>query len=714
MITFAPWTVRADPAEAAAASVPAASSAPVDVSVHGERSEGKKLQESAEAVTVIDLKNAKHQSADLGEVLARTQGVGVRRSGGLGSSSVLSLAGLQNDHIRTFVDGIPVELSGYPFGIVNIPVNLVERIEIYRGVVPARFGLDALGGAINVVTNRKQTSAVSASYQVGSFGTYRTNVNGRYRDESSGLVGAASLFLDLAKNNFMMNDRALSRPDGTSEIRTVPRFHDAYQAYGGHLEFGVVDRPWARRLMVEGFASKTHKEWQHNAVMTVPYGEVTSSEGTFGGNVHYEVALARALELELLATYAHRAINFRDMSEYRYRWTGDIARKLAVRGEAFGEIGDADGPVAVDTTTSENLWLGRVGVIGHLHTDHVARLYVTTQLVDRRSHDYVKARRNYGLVDTAVEVVAGLEYESDWFDKRLSNIIFGKVYWFSPTSEGRVVIPGIAPYVRSATRHTETFGGGDSLRFRITPWLITKASYEYAIRLPRADELFGNGLLVRKNTELQPESSHNINIGPRLELKGTPIGSVVGDVNAYWRETRDQILLLPSPSFAAYQNIANARTYGLENALMWQSPGRWLTLDGTVTWVESRNQSNKGPFAGFSGMRIPGRPFLFGSWGARFHAGGLPRPEDGLDFFYAGRYVRSFYRGWEGVGDAQFKMTVPAQMSHAVGVTYYKVFRDGRYSFSFEVDNVTDAALYDSWGVQRPGRAFNVKITGSL
>ena len=41
-----------------------------------------------------------------------------------------------------------------PFGIANVPVNLIERVEIYRGVVPIRFGADALGGAVNLVSDQ--------------------------------------------------------------------------------------------------------------------------------------------------------------------------------------------------------------------------------------------------------------------------------------------------------------------------------------------------------------------------------------------------------------------------------------------------------------------------------------------------------------------------------------------------------------------------------
>ncbi len=93
----------------------------------------ERLRQSAQAITVIETEQAQRRTADLGEVLARTQGVGVRRSAGLGSWARFSLNGLTDEQIRFFIDGVPLDLAGYPFGVSNVPVNLVERVEIYRG-----------------------------------------------------------------------------------------------------------------------------------------------------------------------------------------------------------------------------------------------------------------------------------------------------------------------------------------------------------------------------------------------------------------------------------------------------------------------------------------------------------------------------------------------------------------------------------------------------
>jgi outer membrane receptor protein involved in Fe transport len=70
---------------------------------------------------------------------------------------------------------------GFPFGVANVPVNLLERVEIYRGVVPVGYASDALGGAVHFVSDQSFENRFAGSYQLGSYGTRRATLFGRYR-----------------------------------------------------------------------------------------------------------------------------------------------------------------------------------------------------------------------------------------------------------------------------------------------------------------------------------------------------------------------------------------------------------------------------------------------------------------------------------------------------------------------------------------------------
>jgi hypothetical protein len=64
------------------------------------------------------------------------------------------------------------------------------------------------------------------------------------------------------------------------------------------------------------------------------------------------------------------------------------------------------------------------------------------------------------------------------------------------------------------------------------------------MRLPRPDEVFGSAALIQANLELEPEVSHNANLGPRVELRRTSLGDFTRDVNAFVRESDELIMLL--------------------------------------------------------------------------------------------------------------------------------------------------------------------------
>ncbi|HTV23214.1 MAG TPA: TonB-dependent receptor, partial [Polyangiaceae bacterium] len=395
----------------------------------------------------------------------------------------------------------------------------------------------------------------------------------------------------------------------------------------------------------------------------------------------------------------------RDMATHVYRWTGERGRPVGregARGELRGE--------AIDQSVYENSFYARAGASYDISEAHVLRASITPQFIARTGDDHVPERVDLlGLDDGVLQLVGGAEYQAGSDDDALSNIAFAKGYYLHATHEERP--QGVAnPVVLDITRDMSNWGIGDGLRYRLSDWLLAKASYEYATRLPRPDELFGDGALVESNTGLKPEQSHNVNLGPRFDLRRTGYGDVLVDINGFLRESKDQIILLAGSNFIPYANIADMRVLGIEGALAWTAPGRWLTLDGSFTWQDVRNTSDSGPFAQMNGMRIPSRPWLFASWSARFR---IERSRYAFEPFYQGRYTHGFDRGWA-IGDPEFKISLPAQVNHDAGISYSLTPAYGRLGASFQVDNFTNASLFDTFGVQRPGRSLNLKVTAEL
>lgn len=96
------------------------------------KTESREIKESGYDINVIETKQIENRSIDINPFLSRTAGVRVRESGGLGSDFSYSLNGMSGRSIRFYVDGVPIDRYGAGYGINNFPVNLIERIEIFK------------------------------------------------------------------------------------------------------------------------------------------------------------------------------------------------------------------------------------------------------------------------------------------------------------------------------------------------------------------------------------------------------------------------------------------------------------------------------------------------------------------------------------------------------------------------------------------------------
>lgn len=92
-------------------------------------------------VTVIRPEEFKGEQKDLADFLKMVPGVHVREVNGKGQYTVVTVRGSTAAQVGVFVDGILTNLGGdAAVDISTIPVKNVERIEVYRGYIPARFG----------------------------------------------------------------------------------------------------------------------------------------------------------------------------------------------------------------------------------------------------------------------------------------------------------------------------------------------------------------------------------------------------------------------------------------------------------------------------------------------------------------------------------------------------------------------------------------------
>lgn len=680
-------------------------------------SEARKLELSAKSVQVIETRELKLKTADLGEVMAKTEGVNVQRAGGLGSNIRFSLNGLSGDQVRFFYNDIPLRFTPYAFGIANVPVNMIDRVEIYKGVVPIQFGADALGGAVNLSSPGIYDGMTgSASYQVGSFNTHRITGNINYAHDQTNLFAVAGGFYDYTDNNYKI-DVAIPNEQGRLQQRTVRRFHDGYRAYGANLRLGIRNKKWANELSLEGYYGDYRNEIQNSqapglvdlpdlgieqAVAGNPFGEVLFTSFSTGLNINYNVNLGNKWKLDLKVGYNYDERVSVDTTRNLYNWLGEVIRVQNLPGE-FG-LGNHL------VTTSESVF-ARQQLNYAISDKQVLKLSVAPTYAYRTGNDLlIEDDVDPALDDRYLfDLVTGIEYTSHWLDERLQNIAFVKNYRqgiriesFDQSLEETIV----------DERSTGNYGAGNGLKFDWSSRFFTKLSYEFAYRLPRQDEIFGDGQLIVQNLELRPESSHNVNFQWRYSNKEKSITAWQFQGNFFLRQVDDLIFLLVDQNdFGSFQNVWSATSQGVELSGKWGDFIKGLAISANTTYQRYLNASETGPFVDFKGDRIPNTPYFFANASAKYEMTGVLKRQDRLSVSWDVRYVHSFFLSWESAGLQQFKAEVPNQTIHAAGITHRMNIKSIQNALTLEVQNLTNAKVFDLFGLQRPGRAFYIKST---
>jgi iron complex outermembrane receptor protein len=160
-VVLAPTTARSDPLDLR----------PVEVRDTRIEPGSAQAEDTAFRLT-LDAQRAALEGGDLAEHLGRTIGVQVRRMGALGDPASLLIRGSSASQVLVLLDGIPLALGRG--GLVDLslfPLLALGSVEVFRGYVPAEFGAEGLGGAVNLVPGRAGREAVTRILTgVGSHG----------------------------------------------------------------------------------------------------------------------------------------------------------------------------------------------------------------------------------------------------------------------------------------------------------------------------------------------------------------------------------------------------------------------------------------------------------------------------------------------------------------------------------------------------------------
>ncbi|HZH54892.1 MAG TPA: TonB-dependent receptor plug domain-containing protein, partial [Sphingobacteriaceae bacterium] len=291
-------------------------------------SEKERIETKGFAVNVVETQKSALQTLQTNELLDRSAGVRIRQDGGLGSRIQYNINGMTGNAVKIFIDGIPSTNFGPSFSLNSIPPVLIDRIEIYKGVVPAYLSDDALGGAINIITKHHNQNSWSTSYSIGSFNTHQAALNGAYRAQS-GFFSDFSAFYNYSDNDYSVWGEEITFRDYQGAVianQKARRFHDAFESYGAKFELGWSGVKWADRFSIGAVFSQDYKEIQNGVTMQRVFGDRHSRRQGQVASLTYskDKLFVEGLSLQWHAQYSWLHAQVIDTVGMMYDWRGPI------------------------------------------------------------------------------------------------------------------------------------------------------------------------------------------------------------------------------------------------------------------------------------------------------------------------------------------------------------------------------------------------------
>lgn len=688
----------------------------------------KQIEEKGFAVNVIETKAAAIQSIQVNELLDQSAGVRVRQSGGLGSHTHYNLNGMTGNSVKIFIDGVPIRNFGSSFSLNSIPPSLIKRIEVYKGVVPPHLSEDAMGGAINIVLNSITKNELTASISAGSFGTYRSDINGGYRNNKNGFTARGSAFLNYADNDYEVwgDDVAVALSAGTPDVYIkAKRFNDRYRSQSAKAEIGYTNVNWADKFLIGTLLSNMDKQIQTGATMEVVYGNRFTEQNTNMYSLDY--AKANLIENLDVSTFV-------SLSRLNRKTIDTIATQYSWLGHPTSYYNDPDvwasGAEAGDPTLQKDLDQTintRTNIAYKITDNNKFQVNHMLNTFTRDSDDPMLPAIENALDEERkyMKNILSFSFENIAFNEKLRSTAFVKSYHMDRTSKLRTRTGNTTNSeieIEENNIKSNDIGYGGVLSYAITPNISVFGSAEKAIRLPEAGEVFGDvSANINAAILLKPEHSKNYNLGfsyNNIKFNNHTFGITT---NTFIRNTQDLIRQFPvtiSGNVEEYflnTNIGNVKTKGFDFELNYNYNKR-IFFSGNTSFFDAREtiistDSNGNPVDTASDDRLRNTPYFTMNYNLRYNKKDFIQKGSKLSCYTNLLYVHEFLREGTILGGNN-KTTIPTQESLNAGFAYS--FPKNKITLSCDVKNILDNQIFDNYALQKPGRGFYTKLTFSI
>lgn len=687
-----------------------------EISITG-TSKSKIIEQQAIKTTVLDVKAISNKVPDLTDLLNRTVGLRVRQTGGLGSNVNLMMNGFDGKSIKYFKDGIPMDYLGSAYSFSIVPTNQIERIEVYKGVLPISLGGDALGGGVNIVTRENLGQKnLNVSYQYGSFNTHKVSLTGGVTDASGKYFVNGNFFYNHSDNDYKVTVPIVETETGNKHNEKVRLFHNNFSNVFAEGFFGVRNMPWTKELRLGLTYFDVDRDNNYGFTMDKPYGKVKSKAHSLIPTLRYKENLFdNHLSIDQFLVYNNLHTSFIDTLKGTYDWHGKFTPLISRKGES-----DSKGNL---TKLKYENFISRSNFsykLNSMHTIEMNGVYTKVKRTGSNPFGETYPVSDIDLLSTPAnykKFVLALGLKSYFLEGNLSNSLLFK--YFNAEGNGYYVVNN-ALAEKWNQLSTKRFGFGDAIKYSFSKYSFVRLSGESTVRLPEQAEFFGDGSFIITNFKIKPERSYNFNLGGYYS---TP-SSLVIDMNLFYRRTTDLIMLINTGVYGKYENVNNVKGLGLELDVAYTFFKR-LKINGNMTYQDFRlfNQED----ALYDKARLRNTPYFFANLGANVFFNNVLSKGDTFTAYWNYGFVRQYYLntipkkyepdgflGLWGKPKVDVKESlIPNQNIHSIGCTWQSKIK-GNPAISFEMRNVFNSVVYDNYRVQNAGRSFSGKISFSI
>ncbi len=571
------------------------------------------------------------------------------------------------------MDGIPLnDASGGAVDFGSIDLNQIDKIEVYKDRVPAKFGGRGIGGAINFVTKgskpaeavlkpkEKKSGRVLLSY--GSHNTWEASTQLLSRLTDSASV-SASLSARHSDNDYEFESNN-GTPYNHDDDFTDTRRNAEFTEYSGLFK--------ARVLHANGVFSTLNLNFSRSEGGNPGRDDFQTSVAGYKGEfaqATYRAELPQLLGWLWLETSLTG--KFEKATSHSYYPLDHLGYDLPGLQE-YGSAGYSLVPEVVANYSGDRL-------------EANLRLSLDASYYEKRGTTSSK----WNLARVATNVSGDVEYD---FVKNLT--VGGEASALIVKDDlhgGKFVHPTASKTLKSAKERDVSWTGRGFLRYDAPDSRYGgNVSFGRFVRTPQLMELYGVHPGMLSNPDLKDESALRFEVGGYYMI---PKSNTAIRATYFETDVENGIYWLVSGGFSKPQNIGKSHVRGFEAELE-SKPRKWLSVILRATFQDAKDESKE---KYYTGKKLPNEPARSYYAEARFD---LPYH---LDLTWTSEYRTEIF------DDRANRIKQPAVDLHHVSLGFAP-FEKTRLFFSLR--NLTDETYRNPYiPFPTPGREYKLTLT---